>query len=119
MNPPKKTPAVVSANSISISCGAPFAVLALWLWLLAFVAPASATVTNVAYWRLGENDPGAANGGTAASTTNQLGGTMTLGNSPRYTNDIATTAATIGSTLALRFNGTNYGTNTLFSFTNN
>ncbi len=53
--------------------------------LLFVVAPAAhAAVTNVAWWRMGENDPGAADGGTTTSTTNLLGGTPLPGNIPAY-----------------------------------
>jgi len=97
------------------------AILAVALLLLALAPAARATVTNLAYWRLGENDPGAVNGGAASSTTNLLGGALNLVGSPAYTNDVSTVAAAqVGSTLGLRFGGSNYGTNALVStLTNN
>ena len=42
------------------------------LGLLCFLAvPARGTVTSLAWWHLGENDPGAADGVTAFATTNR------------------------------------------------
>src|SRR6266436_6197806 len=68
---------------------------------------AHATVTNVAWYRLGENDPGAASGQIVNSTTMDFVGTNHLKRfgSPRYTNDVSTDAAKLGSTLAVRFDG--------------
>jgi hypothetical protein len=81
---------------------------------LALATTAHATVTNLAYYRFGENDPGAINGGAAAGTTNLVGGQMNLVGSPVYTNAVsATAAANVGSTLALQFASGNYGTNAI------
>src|SRR5262245_17012672 len=83
---------------------------------LALAPCARATVTNIAYYRFGENDPGAVNGGAAAGTTNIVGGQMNLVGSPVYTNNIAASAASaVGSTLALQFASGKYGTNALLS----
>ena len=89
---------------------------------LALAPSARATVTPVSWWRLGENDPGAANGATAATTTNLLGGVMKLIGGPDYTTNVSSAAAgDVGSTLALNLPGNNsYGTNAHFAaLTNN
>src|SRR5215468_1883421 len=90
--------------------------LATLLFVLALAPCARATVTNIAYYRFGENDSGAVNGGAAASATNLVGGQMNLVGSPVYTNNIAASAASAaGSTLALQFASGKYGTNALLS----
>ena len=75
---------------------------------------AQATVTTLSYWRMGENDPGVANG-PATSTTDPTGGrTMNLQGSVAYTNNVsATAAAHTGSAWCVYFAGTGYGTNAL------
>jgi microcystin-dependent protein len=77
--------------------------------LLTFLATSHAAVTNVAWYRLGENDPGAASGVVVTgSTTNLMGfqNLMAFGG-PRYTNRFATAAASqVGSRLSVNFNGT-------------
>ncbi|HEY3763081.1 MAG TPA: LamG domain-containing protein [Verrucomicrobiae bacterium] len=89
--------------------------------LLLGVFPAAATVTPIAWWRLGENDPGAANGVAATATTNQMGGMMNLVGNPVYTTNVSAAAAIgDGSALGLKFASTNYGTNAIVStLTNN
>src|SRR5262249_49802403 len=67
------------------------------------------------YWRFGENDSGAAKGGPPTSTTNSSAGQMSLVGGPVYTNNAAAAASGIGSTLALRFASSQYGTNALVS----
>ena len=77
--------------------------------LLSFSAAASAAVTNVAWYRLGENDPGAAPGVVVSGTTTDLIGLRNLipFGGPRYTNRFATAAASqVGSSLSVNFNGT-------------
>jgi len=46
------------------------------LFALVLAPVARATVTNVVYYLFGKNDPGAANGVTAASTTDLRGGAL-------------------------------------------
>ena len=46
--------------------------------MAALSATAHATVTNVAWYRLGENDPGAASGLAVTNTTIDAGGTKHL-----------------------------------------
>ncbi len=75
------------------------------------------SVTNIAYWRMGENDPGAANGVTNFVTVNLLGSPMALKSNAVYT---ANVAAAANSTLALQFTTGCYATNQpAFSFTDN
>ena len=75
--------------------------------------------SNVAWYRLGENDPGAANGGTVTTTTRDLIGTKHLKQygGPLYTNAVSAEARNrIGSSLAVQFNGTSqYLSNALVS----
>ncbi len=88
---------------VTIRCGLGLALGA------ALATSAHATVTNVAWYRLGENDPGAANGLAVTNTTTDLVGVNHLKQfgSPRYTNAVSTGAANqVGSSLALHFNGT-------------
>ena len=84
----------------------------LWLAFCAafLVTPIHAAVTNVAWYRLGENDPGAASGAIANSTTLDFAGSKHLNRfgSPLYTNAVSTNAANrVGSSLAVEFNGAN------------
>src|SRR5437899_1963704 len=83
------------------------AVFALAFTVLALATRSHATVTNAAWYRLGENDPGAASGQIVNSTTMDFVGTNHLKRfgSPRYTNAVSTDAAKLGSTLAVRFDG--------------
>src|SRR3989442_3009073 len=56
--------------------------------------PSQAAVTPVAWYRLGENDPGADHGSAAASTTDDVGNrTMTLSNEPVYDASVSLAAA--------------------------
>lgn len=73
-----------------------------------------AAVTNVAWYRLGENDPGAASGQAVNSTTVDVAGGNSLKRlgSARYTNDVSPDAAQIGSSLAMLFTGTGFYSNT-------
>jgi hypothetical protein len=65
---------------------------------------------NLAYWRMGENDPGAANGVTNTVTTNLLSGVLTLRSNAFYS---ANVAALANSTLAFQFTTGRYATNAL------
>src|SRR5437016_10484823 len=84
-------------------------VLSLAFTVLGFVTCTHAAVTNVAWYRLGENDPGAASGQIVNSTTMDLvgGNNLNRAGSPHYTNDFSPDAAQIGSSLAVVFNGVN------------
>ena len=70
---------------------------------------AQAAVTNVAWYRLGENDPGAGSGVMATNTADLLGlNPLKPIGSPRYTNAVSPSAADgLGSSLAVHFSGTN------------
>jgi N-acetylneuraminic acid mutarotase len=88
-----------------ISTNASGAALAL---LLFSVPSAHATVSTVAWWTLGDNDPGAANGGTARTTTTDLTGVHPLSRlgTPHYTSDVAALASDqLDSSLAVQFSG--------------
>jgi len=89
------------------------------LFALALVTQVQATITNVALYRLGENDPGAVSGGTVSSNTYDLAGGHHLirYGIPVYTNSVSTNAATqLGSSLAVHFNGANqYFSNAVFT----
>ena len=78
--------------------------------VVALVTSAHAAVTNVAWYRLGENDPGAVSGPVVNSATIDFVGGKNLRRfgSPRYTNAVSRAAADrLGSTLAVLFNGAN------------
>jgi hypothetical protein len=64
---------------------------------------ANAAVTNVIWYRLGENDPGAASGQVVNSTAIDFMGVRNLSRAgcPRYTNDVSSDAAQIGSSFAV------------------
>ena len=87
---------IISASVLATLCAAILAI------------PTHAAVTNVAWYRLGENDPGAASGVTATNTANLLGfNPLKPIGSPRYTNAVSPSAATgLGSSLAVHFSGT-------------
>lgn len=81
---------------------------ALTLAFLALATGAHAAVSNVVWYRLGENDPGAASGLAVTNTTTDLVGAKHLNQfgGPRYTNAISTLASNrVGSSLAVQFNG--------------
>src|SRR5438874_1340135 len=69
-----------------------------------------ATITNLAWYRLGENDAGAASAQIVNSTSVDLMGSNDLKRfgSARYTDNVPSAAAShVGSSLAVAFNGTN------------
>lgn len=76
-----------------------------------WIAPqAHAAINNVAWYRLGEDDPGAASGLAVTNTTADFVGTNPLKpfGSPIYTNAVSATASNVvGSSLAIHFNGSN------------
>jgi hypothetical protein len=89
------------------------------LAMLASIGPAGATVTTLHYWRMGENDPGAANRGSCTNTVDEAGG-LTLTNSPIlvqsvetypiYTNNVSTIASNVdGSSLSLYYSSNQFG----------
>lgn len=106
-------------SSLLRACGA------LYCLGVAFVlvTGARAAVTNVAWYRLGENDPGAVSGQIVNSTALDFAGVKNLRRvgSPRYTNDVSPDAAQIGSKLGVLFNGINqlYSTNAVISTAQN
>ena len=71
---------------------------------MGFVALASATITQLDYWRMGENDPSDA-AGPAFTTTNFAGGpALVLANEPFYSTVSASSAiADTGSSSCIRF----------------
>jgi hypothetical protein len=82
-----------------------------------------ATVTNVAWYRLGENDPGAANGLTVNSNAVDLLGLhpLTRAGVPQYTSATdPVPAGQLGSSLAVSFSGSNQSySNAVFSTARN
>ena len=69
---------------------------------------AHAAVTPVAWYRLGENDPGAASGAAVTNQTTDLLGTRHLNQTggPRYTNTVSALASNrMGSSLGVQFGG--------------
>lgn len=79
-----------------------------WVGTAVFVSTTHITI-NVAWYRLGENDPGAVSGAPVTTTTTDIGRTNHLQQfgGPLYTNNVSVTAAArAGSSLAVQFNGT-------------
>jgi hypothetical protein len=80
------------------------------LTLLTLTICAHATITDVAWYRLGEIDPGAASGQLVPQTTRDLLGVNPLNSSgsPIYSDQVSPVAANrLGSSLAVMFNGFN------------
>src|SRR4051812_7910660 len=76
---------------------------------LTLAAHLDAAVTNVGWYRLGENDPGARSGSAVATTTTDLIGFENLKQygSPTYTVAVSAEAVNrVGSSFAVNFNGT-------------
>jgi alpha-tubulin suppressor-like RCC1 family protein len=75
------------------------------------------TVTNVAWYRLGENDPGAVPGLVATNSIDVVANrVLTLVGGPFYDTNVASSAAAhVGSSLGVRFSSTTWGTNALVS----
>lgn len=88
------------------------------LVLLALGASIASAQTTVGLWRMGEDDPGAANGGTANTTLTAAVGTnltYSLG-SPTYSSH----APTSGTTLSMAMNdGVSFSTASNFGLTDN
>jgi hypothetical protein len=97
--------------------------VALWLALalLPGIAPASrAAITELNYWRQGENDPGARNGAVTSSTTDSVGNnTLTMVGGSIYETSVAAAAASdTGSSLCTwLFTAGVYGLGTLIPAT--
>ncbi len=75
-----------------------------------FAGQARAAVTNIAWYRLGENDASATSGQPVTNPTADLVGFRDLVpfGTPLYTNAVSTNAANrLGSTIAVHFNGAN------------
>ena len=98
-----------------------------WLVILAILSAellgpgaALATVVDAAWWRLGENDPGAVSGGAVTDTTADLRGGTPLNQTGGlyYTNVSASLALSrVGSTLAIQFGGSGQYLTNAISFT--
>ncbi len=75
--------------------------------------PTRGEVTNLAWYRLGDDDPGAASGQAVNTTTiDFLGGnSLRRIGAARYTNDVFPSAERIGSQVAVVFGGTGFYTN--------
>ena len=76
--------------------------------ILTAIPAARATVTSVAWYRLGENDPGGIPGLTVTNTTADGIGTKHLKQfgGPLYTSAVSATASNrLGSSVAIQFNG--------------
>jgi alpha-L-arabinofuranosidase len=91
-------------------------------FLVALATCVQANVTNVVWYRLGEDDPGAA-AGLAATNTVDLIGLRDLKpfGSPLYTGAVSTNASDhVGSSLAVQFNGSSqYFSNSVVSIATN
>src|SRR5258707_2590112 len=93
---------------MKISLPVPAATILFLAFVLAFATCAEASLTNVAWYRLGENDPGAVSGQVVNSTTMDFVGVNHLQRfgSPSYTDSVSTNADNhVGSSLAVLFNG--------------
>src|SRR5688572_12131626 len=75
-----------------------------------------ATVTNVAWYRLGESDPGAAHGLVSTQSMDVVANrVLRLVNGPVHDTNVASSAAQAGSSLGIRFSSSTWGTNALVS----
>ncbi len=95
--------------------------LILFLLLGLLAAWPARAITVLGYWRMGENNPGAAAGGFCTNVVDLLG-VRTLTNTPylsaypMYTSNVSSAAtASTGSQLALQWNGNQYATGSLIS----
>ena len=81
----------------------PLILVGLVVLVSSLVAPAAVTVRN--HYRMGESDPGAANGGTNPTTRDTVGTNhLTTAGGPTYSNDVGfETAARTGSALSMNF----------------
>jgi len=79
--------------------------------------PSHATVTTVAWYRLGEGDPGAAVGATATNTIDSAGAkNLTFQGNAHYANDVTPIAAGhAGSSLSINFTSGAYATRSVVS----
>ena len=78
------------------------------VFTVALIVSTHAAVTNVAWYHLGEGDFGAMSGSPLIGQSQDSVGTKHLQpyNSPRYTNDVSSTAAfAVDSSLAIKFDG--------------
>lgn len=84
------------------------AVVALLATLSPF--PARATINVISHWRMGEADPGAANGAAAVTLIDSAGtNNLTCEGNPLYSTDVSATASnTLDSTLSVDFTGTGF-----------
>jgi microcystin-dependent protein len=93
--------------------------LRLLLLVATALAPtARATVTNMAWFRLGEVDAGAVSGGAVNSTSQDIAGTnqLTRFGSPYYTNRTSALASShVSSSFGIHFNGSQYLSNGVVS----
>jgi hypothetical protein len=82
-----------------------------------FAIRAQATVTNIVWYRLGENDPGAAPGITVTNAVNFVGGhNLTFAGAATYSSDVSTSAvAHTGSSLSVDMMNSAFATNTIVS----
>jgi hypothetical protein len=101
---------LITLCGAALSASLPIAAKALFglALLTTLTTRAPAAVTNVAWYRLGENDPGAASGlGVTSATTDRVGANhLRPFGGPLYTGAVSADAASrLGSTLAVQFNG--------------
>ncbi len=78
---------------------------------------ARAAVTVVSYYRLGEADPGAVNGGVITTAVDSAGANhLAVSGAPVWTNDVSAAAtANTASSLSASFAGSQYGTNAVLT----
>ena len=76
--------------------------------VVAFAAHLQAVVTNVAWYRLGENDPGATSSGAVTNTVDLIDlKNLKPYNGPLYASAVSASAMNrVGSSFAVNFNGT-------------
>ena len=81
---------------------------------------ASATITVRDYWRMGEDDPGAALNGTGVTTVDSAGSHSLSFHGPAYySSDVSSQAASLTkSSLSINFTNTSFLTGSLISTTN-
>src|SRR3954466_1420046 len=93
-----------------------YTLLLAFLVAVAIQSSLRASVTNVAWYRLGENDPGAVQGAATANSIDVVGNrVLRLVGGPLYDTNVASAARQAGSSLGLRFSSNSWGTNALVS----
>lgn len=94
------------------------AIVLVFAALIPAAPSANAAVDVIAYWHMGENDPGAGNGTSVTNTINSVAGPNLVftNGAAKYTNDVAPSAALrVNSTLSISLTNSAYAETHLIS----